>query len=604
MDIINIYGSYRKLATAANINIKTKPITAPRTLRKSRTGIRGLDEITGGGLPSGRPTLVCGTAGCGKTLLAMEFLVRGATEYGEPGVFMAFEETSEELADNVVSLGFDLKALVARKKLLLDYVCLDRSEFEETGEYNLEGLFIRLDHAIDSIKAKRVVLDTIEGLFPGLPNQAIVRTELRRLFRWLKEKGVTAIITGERGDGTLTRYGLEEYVSDCVISLDHRVVDQVTTRRIRIVKYRGTMHGTNEYPFLIEKDGISIWPITSVQVEHTASHERILTGIERLDTMLGGKGFYRGSSILLSGTAGTGKTSVAATFAEATCRRGERCLYISFEETPSNIIRNMATIGIDLQQWVKKGQLQFQNVRAFHFGLEMHLVRTIKFITEFAPTVVIIDPISGLDTSGTSLEVKAALMRLVDYLKQQGLTAMLTEKMNGSSLEQTDEAISSLVDTWLVLRDLESNGERNRGLHVLKSRGMEHSNQVREFMLSGTGIQLTDVYIGPSGMLVGSARVAQEARERAERVSLSEEAERQQLALECKRTALDGQIAAMRAEFSAEEATIARIVSQDKRRKESLASDKVEMGRSRQRDAAQSNRNQPRNGADGKKHVK
>jgi len=567
----------------------TKELAPAKTLRKSSTGIHGLDEITGGGLPAGRPTLVCGAAGCGKTLLALEFLVRGATEYGEPGVFMAFEETGEELIDNVASLGFDLKALVAGKKLVLDYVYVDRSEFEETGEYDLEGLFIRLGYAIDSIKAKRVVLDTIEGLFAGLPNQAIVRAELRRLFRWLKEKGVTVIITGERGEGTLTRYGLEEYVSDCVISLDHRVVDQVTTRRIRVVKYRGTTHGTNEYPFLIEKDGISIWPITSVQLEHTASHERVPTGIERLDTMLGGKGFYRGSSILLSGTAGTGKTSVASTFAEATCRRGERCLYISFEESPSQITRNMATIGIDLQQWLKKGRLQFQTVRPFHFGLEMHLARMIKFITEFAPEVVIIDPISGLDTSGTSLEVKAALMRLVDYLKQKGITAMLTDlKMGGAALERTDAAISSLVDTWLVLRDLESNGERNRGLHVLKSRGMGHSNQVREFVLSDDGIQLTDVYVGPSGMLTGSARVAQEARERAEHVSLDEEAERQQLALECKRAALEGQIAALRAEFSAEEATIARIFSQDKQREASLASDKVEMGRSRQHDVVKS----------------
>ena len=589
--------------------MKPKTLVALNTLRKSRTGIRGLDEITGGGLPAGRPTLVCGATGCGKTLLAMEFLVRGATECDEPGVFMAFEETGEELADNMASLGFDLKALVARKKLLLDYVYLNPGE--ETGAYDLECLFIRLGAAIDSIKAKRVVLDTIEGLFPGLPNQAILRAELRRLFRWLKEKGVTVVITGECGDGTLTRYGLEEYVSDCVIWLDHRVVDQVTTRRIRVVKYRGTTHGTNEYPFLIENDGISIWPITSVQVEHTASHERIPTGIERLDTMLGGKGFYRGRSILLSGTAGTGKTSVAAAFAEVTCRRGERCLYISFEETPDHIIHNMASIGIDLQQWVKKGRLQFQNVRAFHFGLEMHLVRTIKFITEFAPAVVIIDPISGLDTSGTFLEVKSALLRLVDYLKQRGITVMLTEKMDGDALKQTDAAISSLVDTWLVLRDLESNGERNRGLHVLKSRGMKHSNQVREFRLSETGIQLTDVYIGPTGMLTGSARLTQEARERAEHVSLGEEAERQKLALECKRAALEGQIAALeghivalRAEFSAEEAAIARTFSQDKRREASLASDKVKMGHSRQYDGAQSNKSQLRNGAGGKKHAK
>src|SRR5450432_201825 len=563
---------------------KTKTLSAPKTLRKSRTGIRGLDEITGGGLPTGRPTLVCGGAGCGKTLLAMEFLVRGATEYGEPGVFMAFEETGEELTENVASLGFDLKALIAAKKLVLDYVYVDRNEFQETGEYDLEGLFIRLGYAIDCIKAKRVVLDTIEGLFGALPNQSIVRAELRRLFRFLKEKGVTVIMTGERGDGMLTRFGLEEYVSDCVISLDHRVVDQVTTRRIRVVKYRGTTHGTNEYPFLIEADGISIWPITSVQLEHTASTERIPTGIERLDTMLDGKGFYRGSSILLSGTAGTGKTSVAATFAEASCRRGERCLYFSFEESPSQIMRNMGTIGLDMQQWVKKERLQFHTVRPFYHGLEMHLARTIKFITEFAPKVVIIDQISGLDTTGTPLEIKSALMRLLDWLKVKGITVMLTDLTLGGALERSDAAISPLVDTWVVLRDLETNGERNRGLHILKSRGMASSNQVREFMVTNNGIQLTDVYIGPSGMLTGSARVSQEARERAERVSLHEEAERQQLALESKRAALDGQIAALRAEFSAEETIIARSVGQDKLRGAVLALDEVEMGRSRQSD--------------------
>ncbi len=569
---------------------KTKTLSAPKILQKSRTGIRGLDEITGGGLPAGRPTLVCGGAGCGKTLLAMEFLVRGATEYKEPGVFMAFEETSEELTENVASLGFDLNALVAEKKLVLDYVYVDRSEFEETGEYDLEGLFIRLGHAIDKIKAKRVVLDTIEGLFAGLPNQAIVRAELRRLFRWLKEKGVTVVMTGERGEGTLTRYGLEEYVSDCVISLDHRVVDQVTTRRIRIVKYRGTIHGTNEYPFLIEKDGISLWPITTVQVEHVASHERIPTGIERLDTMLGGKGYYRGSSVLLSGTAGTGKTGVAATFADAACRRGERCLYFSFEESSSQIMRNMGTIGLDLQQWVKKGRLQIHNVRPFYHGLETHLSRKIQVVSEFAPQVVIIDPISGLDTTGTSSEIKSALMRLLDWLRLKGITVMLTTLTTGASaLESTDAAISSLVDTWLVLRDLETNGERNRGLHILKSRGMASSNQVREFLVTSAGIQLTDVYIGPSGMLTGSARVSQEARERADRVSLDEEAERQQLALECKRDALEGQIAALRAVFLAEETIIARSVGQDKLRGAVLASDKVAMGRSRQLDTVKSN---------------
>ncbi len=547
---------------------KNKTPSAPKTLRKSCTGIRGLDEITGGGFPTGRPTLVCGGAGCGKTLLAMEFLVRGATDYGEPGVFMAFEETREELTENVASLGFDVKALIASKKLLVDYVYVDRSEFQETGEYDLEGLFIRLGYAIDSIKAKRVVLDTIEGLFAGLPNQAIVRAELRRLFRWLKGKGVTVVMTGERGDGTLTRYGLEEYVSDCVISLDHRVVDQVTTRRIRIVKYRGTTHGTNEYPFLIEKDGISIWPITSVQLEHTASHERIPTGIERLDTMFGGKGFYRGSSILLSGTAGTGKTGMAATFADAACRRGERCLYFSFEESPSQIMRNMGTIGLDLQQWVKKGRLKFHNVRPFYHGLEMHLARKIQAITEFAPQVVIIDPISGLDTTGTALEIKSALMRLIDWLKQKGITVD-ADRSDDRRQRARSRGCGDFPTCGHLAGAARSRKQRRtqpRPAHpeIARHGQLESGARIRPSPTPGS--KLTDVYIGPSGMLTGSARVSQEARERAERVRLNEEAERQQLALECKRAALEGQIAALRAEFSAEETIIARTFSQDKKR--------------------------------------
>lgn len=565
---------------------KNRTESRPKTLAKSATGIRGLDEITGGGLPAGRPTLVCGGTGCGKTMLAMEFLVRGAADHGEPGVFMAFEETAEELTENVASLGFDLQDLVARKRLLLDYVHVERSEFEETGEYDLEGLFIRLGHAIDSIKARRVVLDTIEGLFAGLPNQAVVRAELRRLFRWLKQKGVTVIMTGERGEGTLTRYGLEEYVSDCVISLDHRVVDQVTTRRMRVVKYRGSSHGTNEYPFLIDQDGISVWPVTSVHLEHAASRERVPTGIARLDTMLGGQGYYRGSSVLVSGTAGTGKSSMASTFADATCRRGERCLYFSFEESPSQIMRNMGMIGLNLAQWVQQGRLHFHTVRPFYHGLEMHLARTIKLITEFAPDVVIVDPISGLESAGNPLEVKAALMRLMDYLKLKGITAMLTDlTTGGNALERTDAAISSLVDTWLVLRDLELNGERNRGLHVLKSRGMANSNQIREFVLTDEGVQLTDVYVGPSGMLTGSARLAQEAREKAERASRNEEIERQQLALESRRQAVESQIAALRADFSAEEATIQRMVKQEKQREALLALDEATMARSRKSDA-------------------
>lgn len=468
---------------------KSKLVSKPRPqLPKAPTGIQGLDEITGGGLPKGRPTLVCGGAGCGKTLLAMEFLVRGATEFNEPGVFMAFEESAQDLTQNVASLGFDLKDLVARKKIVLDYVYIERSEIEEAGEYDLEGLFIRLGAAIDSIGAKRVVLDTIESLFAGLPNPLILRAELRRLFRWLKDKGVTAIITGERGEGTLTRQGLEEYVSDCVIVLDHRVSEQTSSRRLRVVKYRGSTHGTNEYPFLIDADGISVLPVTSLALEHIASSEKISTGIPRLDAMLGGAGYYRGSSVLVSGTAGTGKSSFAAHFADAACRRGERVLYFSFEESPSQIMRNMRSIGIDLKQWVKKGLLQIQAHRPSSAGLETHLAMKHKVIAEFKPQVVILDPLNSFVVGDNEIGVHSMLMRLLDYLKMQQITGLFTNlTSSGGVLEQTEVAISSLIDTWLLLRAIESGGERNRDLTVLKSRGMAHSNQAREFLLTDHG---------------------------------------------------------------------------------------------------------------------
>ena len=495
----------------------TNPSSKQRRLPKAPTGIGGLDEITSGGLPRGRPTLVCGSAGCGKTLLAMEFLVRGATEFGEPGVFVAFEETPEELSENVRSLGFDLDTLVERKQLLVDHVRVERSEIEETGEYDLEGLFIRLGHAIDSIGAKRVVLDTLEVLFGGLSNVSILRSELRRLFRWLKDKGVTAIITGERGDGTLTRHGLEEYVSDCVIVLDHRVNDQLSTRRIRIVKYRGTTHGTNEYPFLIDEDGISVLPITSLGLRHEASAERISTGVPRLDAMLGGMGVYRGSSVLISGTAGTGKTSLAAHFIDAACRRGERCLYLSFEESPSQMMRNMRSIGLDLAPLVKKGVLRFHATRPSEYGLEMHLATLHKLVKEFQPRVVVVDPITTfLNNAGTSREAEGMLTRLIDFLKSQQITGVFTSlTRGGNAIEASQTSVSSLIDTWLLVRDIEVAGERNRGLYVLKSRGMAHSNQIREFVLTDRGIDLLDVRVGPEGVLIGSRRLAQEAREHA-----------------------------------------------------------------------------------------
>ncbi len=571
---------------------KSKPAPKSRStpkarpqLPKSPTGIQGLDEITGGGLPKGRPTLVCGGAGCGKTLLAMEFMVRGATEFDEPGVFMAFEEAAKDLAQNVASLGFDLKDLVARKKIVLDYVYIERSEIKESGEYDLEGLFIRLGSAIDSIGAKRVVLDTVESLFSGLPNPLILRAELRRLFRWLKDKGVTTIITGERGEGTLTRQGLEEYVSDCVIVLDHRVSEQTSSRRLRVVKYRGSTHGTNEYPFLIDEDGISMLPITSLGLQHIASSERIPTGVARLDAMLGGAGYYRGSSVLISGTAGTGKSSLAAHFAEAACRRGERAIYFAFEESPTEIMRNMHSIGIDLETWVKKGLLLFQATRPTIFGLERHLTTMRKAVNDFKPQVVIVDPLNSFVIGDNQIEVKAMLIRLVDFLKMSQITGLFTSLTSGSdSLEQTEVAVSSLVDTWLLVRDIELGGERNRGIYILKSRGMAHSNQIREFLLTDHGAELRDVYVGPGGVLSGSARLTQEAQKKAEQIIRDQEVELRRIELERKRTTLEAQIAVMRAEFAVQEIASVKIIGQEKAEKEQLAQERGDMGLIRKAD--------------------
>jgi circadian clock protein KaiC len=557
-----------------------------RSLPKAPTGIQGLDEITAGGFPRGRPTLICGSAGAGKTLLAMEFLVRGATEYHEPGVFMAFEETAAELTQNVRSLGFDLDELVKDKKLAIDFVRIERSEIDETGDYDLEGLFIRLGAAIDAIGARRVVLDTIENLFAGLQNQGILRAELRRLFRWLKDKGVSAVITAERGEGALTRHGLEEYVSDCVILLDHRVTDQVSTRRLRIVKYRGTAHGTNEYPFLIDEDGFSVLPVTSLGLQHEVSEERISSGVPRLDTMLGGEGFYRGTTILVSGTAGTGKTSLAAHFVDAACRRGERCLYFSFEESQGQLIRNMRSIGLNLEQWSKKNLLQFHSSRATFYGLEMHLSIIHRTVAEFQPKVVVLDPVGSLIQAGNVRDAHTMLIRLIDFLKQRGVTAFLTNLTpGGDALERTDVEISSIVDTWLFMRDIELNGERNRALYVLKSRGMAHSNQLREFLLTPRGVDLLDVYVGPEGVLTGSSRLSQEARERAVGLTRQQEAERRDRDRMRKREALEARIAALRKEFEVEEREAEVSGAQEMSREELSAKDREAMARSRKADA-------------------
>jgi circadian clock protein KaiC len=498
---------------------------------------------------------------------------------------MSFEESSEELIQNVVSLGFDLKDLVARKMMYIDHVRIERSEIEETGEYDLEGLFIRLNHAIDSIGANRVVLDTIESLFGGLANEGILRTELRRLFRFLKEKGVTAIITGERGDKMLTRHGLEEYVSDCVILLDNRVEGQISTRRLRIVKYRGSSHGTNEYPFLIDEKGISVLPITSLGLQHDVSTQRISSGIPRLDNMMGGEGYYRGSSILVSGTAGTGKTSIAAHFANAACSRGERCLYFAFEEAPSQITRNMRSIGIDLETWMEQGLLDIYAVRPTIYGLEMHLVKMYKLINEFNPKVVIIDPVTNLIAIASDTEVKSMLARLIDFLKANQITALFTNLSHaGGTLEQTEFGISSLMDTWLLLRDIEIGGERNRGLYILKSRGMAHSNQIREFLLTDKGIDLIDVYIGPGGVLTGSARAAQEAHEKAAELMRKEEIERKKRELDSKSKALEAQITTLRSEFESAQEEVNKLIQQEEMQENALAEDKAEMMRLRKSD--------------------
>ena len=563
------------------------PFPAPPTrLPKCPTGIQGLDEITDGGLPRGRPTLVCGGAGCGKTLLAAEFLVRGAVQFDEPGVFMAFEETEKELTANVASLGFDLAGLVRRQKIVVDYVHLERSEVQDSGEYDLEGLFVRLGHAIASIGAKRVVLDTLKVLFASLPNEAILRGELRRLFRWLKDKGVTAVITAERGRESLTRHGLEEYVSDCVIVPDHRVNDQIATRHLRVVKYRGALHGTNEFPFLIGAEGLSLLPITSLGLNHKVSTERIATGIPRLDAMLGGRGFFRGSSILLTGTAGTGKTIISANFAQAAGRRRERVLFFSFEESPNQIIRNLHSIGLRLEPLVKRGLLRFHSQRPSLCGLEMHLATMFKEIAAFKPHVVIVDPITSLMELGTISEGKGMVTRLIDYLKAGQVTSLFTSLTQGGHVLQTSEAgMSSLMDSWLLLQDFVGNGERNRVLYVLKARGMQHSNQIREFLISDHGIDVVDAYIGASGVLTGSARAAQGALEKAAVLAGQQEAAQLQREVERKRAALERQISDLRADYETEAAELRRIAEQVGTRTLVLGTERAASGRLRQADA-------------------
>jgi len=544
------------------MNAKRPPASAknrtprtPENLPKAPTGIAGFDEVTRGGVPAGRPTLVCGSAGCGKSLFGVEFLIRGALQYGEPGVLMTFEETADDIRKNVASLGFDVEKLVAQRKLYIDYVKVERGEIDENGEYDLEGIFVRLAHAIATVGAKRVVLDTIETLFSGFSNQAILRSELRRLFGWLKERNLTTVITGERGDGTLTRQGLEEYVSDCVILLDHRVTGQISTRRMRVVKYRGSTHGTNEYPFLIDEQGISVLPITASAMDYPVTNARVPSGIAELDEMLDGKGYFRGSTVMVTGTAGTGKSSLASHLVDAACRRGERCMYFSFEESPAQIVRNMRSLGISLQPHVDRQLLQFHSARPTMHGLEMHLVRMHKMIETFRPHVVVVDPISNLQSAGSLDDSTNMLIRLIDFLRKKQVTAFFVSlsSAGATSTEMTDEGMSSLVDTWLLVRDIELGGERNRAMYVLKSRGMAHSNQVREFLMTSKGIKLVPAYLGASGVLTGSARLSQEARDQAELRIATEELERKRLALDHRRRAIEAQMEVLRAQFKAEE---------------------------------------------------
>jgi len=550
-------------------------------IEKSPTGIEGFDELTLGGLPAGRPTLICGSAGCGKTLFASTFLINGARTFGEAGVFVTFEERPVDIVSNLASLGFAVDHLVDAGMIGIEHIALDPSELAEVGDYDLEGLFLRLELAVDAIGAKRIVLDTIESLFSAFSNPAILRAEIRRLFDWLKQKGLTAVITGERGDGTLTRQGLEEYVSDCVILLDHRVHNQISTRRLRIVKYRGTAHGTNEYPFLIDRDGISVLPVSALGLNHKVFDERIPTGIADLDAMLHGGGFHRATSILLTGVAGSGKSSIAASFVNAACAAGERAVVFSFEESAEQTVRNMRSIGLDLGRWIDEGRLHYVAARPTFYSLEMHLAVILREIVRFGPSLVVLDPISAFLSSGEQLEVQSMLLRVVDFLKSKGITAVFTHLAHTQGATETDAGLSSLMDAWILLLNREVNGEFNRELYLLKARGIEHSNQVREFVMSSDGIRLIPPYLGNSGALTGSARQMEEAKMRQAEAERNAGVSRLQQQIEHRRRRAQAQIAALQAELAADEVELGGLLKSEQEHLRQAEADRAAIIRSR-----------------------
>jgi circadian clock protein KaiC len=557
------------------------PGERPRVqLPKSPTGINGFDEITDGGLPTGRPSLVCGPPGTGKSVFAVQFLVNGATQYGEPGVFLTFEESRDELVANVRSLGFDIDELERDGRLLVDALTLT-PQAVETGEFDLEALMVRLTWAVDQIGAKRVAIDNVEALFVAFNRPALVRSELRRLFRWIKDQGLTAVITGERGEDLLTQHGIQEYLSDCVVVLDHRVVQDVATRRMRVLKYRGSVHGRNEYPFLIGADGFDVLPITSLGLEQPVSSQRVSTGIDGLDEMLGGQGVFQGSGVLVSGTSGTGKTTIASNFADAACRRGEVVLFFSFEESQAEIERNMSSVGLDLASWAEQGLLHFHCERPTTRGLEDHLATMEQMTQKLAPDLVVIDPVSSLSRGSTPSDVSSMLLRQIYFLKSTGITAVMTVLNEESGLEHPIQSISSLVDTWLHVVILQTFEERNRGLYVRKARGMAHSNQIREFVLSDDGVSLIPVFVGPQGVLTGSARVAAESAERATALELTEESEELALALERRREAVESHVAELRADFAAEESLTHRLIQTSEQRQKAARLDRLKQGRRR-----------------------